>query len=167
MPGVTVDDEGVCSTCAEFEQVQQRTTEWFRSAADLDAERQRARAATDGSFDCLHLLSGGKDSTYALYQLVDRGWRVHALTLDNGFISEGAKANIKSNVEGEFTHTVAEGDGPVNALDGALRAALATHFKKIKKLKLTDYKVRILDSASGTEAKTRVLKRRKKKRSAI
>ena len=54
-------------------------------------------------------------------------------------------------------HEVAEGDGPVNALDGALRAALARSFPKLKKVTLTDYKVRILDSATGTAAKTRVL----------
>jgi 2-isopropylmalate synthase len=55
-------------------------------------------------------------------------------------------------------HTVAEGDGPVNALDGALRLALTEFFpKEIKPVKLTDYKVRILDSSSGTAAKTRVL----------
>jgi len=54
-------------------------------------------------------------------------------------------------------HEVAEGDGPVNALDGALRAALARSFPKLKKVTLTDYKVRILDSGTGTAAKTRVL----------
>jgi 2-isopropylmalate synthase len=54
-------------------------------------------------------------------------------------------------------HEVAEGDGPVNALDGALRAALTKSFPKLKKVKLTDYKVRILDSKTGTAAKTRVL----------
>ena len=54
--------------------------------------------AATGDHDCLHLLSGGKDSTYALYQLVERGWRVHALTLDNGFISEGAKENVRRSV---------------------------------------------------------------------
>ncbi len=56
------------------------------------------RSREHGEYDCLHLLSGGKDSTYALYQLVDRGWRVHALTLDNGYISEGAKENIRRTV---------------------------------------------------------------------
>lgn len=67
------------------------------------------------------------------------------------------QANIKVNVDGRISHTIAEGDGPVNALDGALRAALANHFATIRKVRLTDYKVRILDSATGTEAKTRVL----------
>jgi hypothetical protein len=51
----------------------------------------------------------------------------------------------------------AEGDGPVNALDSALRAALAKSFPKLKKITLTDYKVRILDGVAGTAAKTRVL----------
>ena len=52
---------------------------------------------------------------------------------------------------------MAEGDGPVNALDSALRAALLRFFPKLRKVRLTDYKVRILDTGSGTEAKTRVL----------
>ncbi len=52
---------------------------------------------------------------------------------------------------------VAEGDGPVNALDGALRAALVKFFPQLKQVTLTDYKVRILDSDTGTAAKTRVL----------
>jgi 2-isopropylmalate synthase len=67
------------------------------------------------------------------------------------------QATIKVLVKGEAAHTVAEGDGPVNALDSALRQALAGFYPEVKKIQLTDYKVRILDSASGTEAKTRVL----------
>ncbi len=67
------------------------------------------------------------------------------------------QATIKVKVGEKTAHTVAEGDGPVNALDGALRAALTSFFPKLKKVKLTDYKVRILDSATGTAAKTRVL----------
>ena len=52
---------------------------------------------------------------------------------------------------------VAEGDGPVNALDGALRPALVKSFPQFEKITLTDYKVRILDTTTGTAAKTRVL----------
>ena len=52
---------------------------------------------------------------------------------------------------------MAEGDGPVNALDSALRAALVRFYPQLKDVKLTDYKVRILDSTTGTAAKTRVL----------
>ncbi|HAV62300.1 MAG TPA: citramalate synthase, partial [Verrucomicrobiales bacterium] len=67
------------------------------------------------------------------------------------------QAVVKVQVGDIFEHTVAEGDGPVNALDGALRAALVRFFPKLKKIKLIDYKVRILDSGTGTAAKTRVL----------
>ena len=67
------------------------------------------------------------------------------------------EATVKVRVGGQVAHTVAEGDGPVNALDSALRAALMQFFPQIKNVRLTDYKVRILDSATGTAAKTRVL----------
>ncbi len=67
------------------------------------------------------------------------------------------EATIKVRVDGELAHTVAEGDGPVNALDSALRAALVNFYPHLKKVTLTDYKVRILDTETGTGAKTRVL----------
>jgi 2-isopropylmalate synthase len=67
------------------------------------------------------------------------------------------EATVKVRVGEEVHHEVAEGDGPVNALDGALRRALAKSFPKLKNVTLTDYKVRIIDSATGTAAKTRVL----------
>ncbi len=67
------------------------------------------------------------------------------------------EATVRVRVGKKVHHEVAEGDGPVNALDGALRNALAKSFPKLKKITLTDYKVRILDSATGTAAKTRVL----------
>jgi 2-isopropylmalate synthase len=67
------------------------------------------------------------------------------------------EATVKVQVGNGAAHTVAEGDGPVNALDKALRAALANFFPQIKKVVLTDYKVRILESSTGTGAGTRVL----------
>ena len=67
------------------------------------------------------------------------------------------EATVKVRVGETVHHEVADGDGPVNALDGALRNALAKSFPKLKNVTLTDYKVRILDSATGTNAKTRVL----------
>ncbi|HTI70030.1 MAG TPA: citramalate synthase [Candidatus Limnocylindria bacterium] len=67
------------------------------------------------------------------------------------------EATVKVRVGETIHHTVAEGDGPVNALDGALRTALARSFPKLQQIRLTDYKVRILDGIAGTAAKTRVL----------
>lgn len=68
-----------------------------------------------------------------------------------------AEAMVKVRVNGEVLHTAAEGNGPVNALDNALRKALLGYYPQIKNFHLSDYKVRILDSDHGTEAITRVL----------
>jgi 2-isopropylmalate synthase len=71
--------------------------------------------------------------------------------------SSVCEATVKVRVADKLSHTVAEGDGPVNAIDSALRAALVKFYPQLKKVKLTDYKVRILESGTGTAAKTRVL----------
>jgi 2-isopropylmalate synthase len=68
-----------------------------------------------------------------------------------------AEATVKVQVHGDVQHTVAEGNGPVNALDAALRKALVTHYPAIAQFHLADYKVRILDGDNGTAAITRVL----------
>jgi len=68
-----------------------------------------------------------------------------------------AEATVKVRVDGEIFHTAAEGNGPVNALDAALRKALVNHYPEVTHFQLTDYKVRILDEKSGTGATTRVL----------
>ena len=70
---------------------------------------------------------------------------------------ETCEATIKLKVQGEPVYTVDEGDGPVNALDNALRKALIPHFPCLTQMSLADYKVRIIDSGTGTAAKTRVL----------
>ncbi|RZV47470.1 MAG: amino acid adenylation domain-containing protein [Acidimicrobiales bacterium] len=95
VPDIVVDADGVCSACHAYELVAPQAAEWFRTEDDLRAELQRARDASTGDYDVLHLLSGGKDSTYALYRLVELGARVMAVTLDNGFISDGAKDNVR------------------------------------------------------------------------
>ena len=67
------------------------------------------------------------------------------------------EATVKVRVGDKTAHTVADGDGPVNALDYALRNALRGFYPVLKQVKLTDYKVRILNGGTGTAAKTRVL----------
>lgn len=67
------------------------------------------------------------------------------------------EATVRVRVGDQVAHTVAEGDGPVNALDGALRLALVRFFPRLKHVELTDYKVRIINGTTGTAAKTRVL----------
>jgi len=68
-----------------------------------------------------------------------------------------AEAMVKVRVNGQVLHTAAEGNGPVNALDLALRKALLSSYPQIANFCLSDYKVRILDSDHGTQAITRVL----------
>ncbi len=67
------------------------------------------------------------------------------------------EATVDIEVGGQNVHTKEAGDGPVNALDKALRAALLNFYPAIATVQLVDYKVRILDSHSGTAAKTRVI----------
>jgi 2-isopropylmalate synthase len=68
-----------------------------------------------------------------------------------------SEAIIKLKVKGQKEHTAAEGDGPVNALDNALRKALKDFYPTLSKMHLSDFKVRVLDEKAGTAAKVRVL----------
>jgi len=67
-----------------------------------------------------------------------------------------AEATVKVRVNGDVMHTAAEGNGPVNALDNALRKALLPKYPQLEGIHLTDYKVRILDGDAATAATTRV-----------
>jgi 2-isopropylmalate synthase len=89
----------------------------------------------------------------APFELVDFLVNVEHRT-GRGLFSE---AMVKVRVDGELLHTAAEGDGPVNALDAALRKALLPRYPAIAGFQLVDYKVRILDGTEGTGAVTRVL----------
>lgn len=68
-----------------------------------------------------------------------------------------SEAMVKVRVGDRIIHTAAEGNGPVNALDDAVRKALEQSYPDIRRIKLVDYKVRIIDSAAGTAASVRVL----------
>ena len=68
-----------------------------------------------------------------------------------------AEASVKLHVNGRTEHTVAEGDGPVNAMDAALRKALNPHFPEVEGVHLTDYKVRVINSRAETAASVRVI----------
>jgi 2-isopropylmalate synthase len=68
-----------------------------------------------------------------------------------------SEAIMKLKVKGVSEHTAAEGDGPINALDNALRKALKDFYPTLSKMHLSDFKVRVLDEKAGTAAKVRVL----------
>ena len=99
------------------------------------------------------LMKRGEAGYRPPFELVDFLVNVEHRT-GRGIFSE---AMVKVKVDGETLHTAAEGDGPVDALDAALRKALVTRYPDVKELHLVDYKVRILDSSTGTAAITRVL----------
>ncbi|MCB4791727.1 MAG: citramalate synthase [Elusimicrobia bacterium] len=105
----------------------------------------------DGSFALLVYKAVGKyKPVFAL-----KSFRVSVEKNTKGeMVSE---ATIKLLVNGREEHTVAEGDGPVNALDNSLRKALEKFYPQIKEVSLTDFKVRIINTKAGTAAKVRVL----------
>jgi 2-isopropylmalate synthase len=107
--------------------------------------------AADGSFELLARKMLGqlrKDFEF-------KGFRVIEEKRENGDIF--SEATIKVKADGRLEHTAAEGDGPVNALDNALRKALVKFYPSLREVKLDDFKVRVLDGRDGTAAKVRVL----------
>ncbi|MDD3926294.1 MAG: citramalate synthase [bacterium] len=106
----------------------------------------------EASFEILILKANGKYRK--LFDL--EGFRViiEKRGADDAMITE---ATIKVRVGEQSVHTVAEGDGPVHALDNAMRKALLQFYPSLSRMKLTDYKVRVIDETSGTAAKVRVL----------
>ncbi len=105
----------------------------------------------EASFELLLKKALGKHRNF--FDLV--GFRVIVENRGDGkMISE---ATIKLKVNGVLENTVGEGDGPINALDQALRKALTKFYPALKEVRLTDFKVRVLDAKEGTAAKVRVL----------
>ena len=107
---------------------------------------------------------GAGASAQLLMQRAEEGYSPPFKLIDFMVVVEQRKdsnvsveATVKVEVNGEIFHTAAEGNGPVNALNKALRKALEGSFPRLAEIHLADYKVRILDSESGTEAKVRVL----------
>ncbi|MCA6071576.1 MAG: citramalate synthase [Endomicrobium sp.] len=84
-----------------------------------------------------------------------KGYRVSVEKDINGNII--SEATIKLDINGKEEHTVAEGDGPVNALDNCLRKALINYYPAVKNIFLTDFKVRVVNRDATTAAKVRVL----------
>lgn len=95
LPGVRFVEPDLCQTCAEFEMHRARVTDYFGDLDELRGILDARSAQRTGHYDCVMLLSGGKDSTYALSRLSELTPNVLAATLDNGFISEEAKKNIR------------------------------------------------------------------------
>ena len=120
-----------------------------------DVKRLESRGyqfeAADGSFDLLIRRSTGDYEP--LFTL--EAWRVIVEKREDGKVQ--TEATIKIWVKGERYLRTAEGNGPVNALDSALRSAIGEQFPHLRDIQLVNFKVRILDEKKGTGAVTRVL----------
>lgn len=99
-PNISFNEDGICDLCESFEGYQKRVQKYFKNMDDLRSLFEKSKNTVQNSeYDCIALLSGGKDSTYALARLVDMGLKVLAFTLDNGYISDQAKDNIRKVVK--------------------------------------------------------------------
>ena len=117
---------------------------------ELENEGYQFEGAS-GSFDLLVKRIVG---TY--HSFFDRiHYRVNIETDKEGNTVDEATVKIRVNDQQE--HTVAEGDGPVNALDSALRKSLQSYYPSLKDIQLVDYRVRVIDSRSATAARVRVV----------
>lgn len=125
------------------------TLDILRTIKNLEYEGYQFEGA-EASFELLMKKAVGKHKTF--FNLID--FRVSVEKTENGMFSE---ATVKVEVNGTEKHTVAEGDGPVNALDNALRKALDKFYPSLREVHLVDYKVRVIGGEEGTAAKVRVL----------
>lgn len=120
---------------------------------DLESEGYQFEAA-EASFDLLMRHALGRRQQ--LFEI--KGFQVHCdFVPGKDSQTSNALATVKVAVDNQDILEAAEGNGPVAALDAALRKALVKFYPQIAEFELTDYKVRILDGNSGTAAKTRVL----------
>src|SRR5689334_12716382 len=123
-----------------------------RRVKDMEADGWSFEAA-DASFELLVRAELPGSDLVRPFTL--ESYRVQVEHRGDGAV--GSEAPGKVRVRGERVVAAAEGNGPVNALDEALRVALANHYPDLKSFELADYKVRILEGSHGTGAVTRVL----------
>jgi len=123
-----------------------------RKVKDLEAAGWSFEAA-DASFELL--VRGELPGESLARPFTLESYRVQVEHREDGAVV--SEATVKVRVRGERVIATAEGNGPVNALDEALRAALTQHYPPLTAFELTDYKVRILEGSHGTNAITRVL----------
>lgn len=101
-PGLHLDEEGVCSVCRQYESYKEYVDRYFRESGDFIrlVRETTENSGGNGGYDCLLMYSGGKDSSYVLYRLLDMGLKVLTFTFDNGYISKAAFENIRRTTRG-------------------------------------------------------------------
>ncbi|MBW4565467.1 MAG: citramalate synthase [Mojavia pulchra JT2-VF2] len=135
----------------ELDQHQPEARQILQRMKDLESEGYQFEAAEASFALLMHEALGDRQQFFEV-----KGFQVHC-DLIEGKETSNALATIKVAVNGKNILEAAEGNGPVAALDAALRKALVNFYPQIATFELTDYKVRILNGHTGTAAKTRVL----------
>ncbi len=135
-------------------------------AQGLDLNAEQAQEVVDRIKELEHqgYLFEAADGSFELLLREIQGWTQDYFSLESYrvFVEHRdaevvAEATVKVHVENERIVATREGDGPVSALDRALRAALGGAYPQIDHIRLTDYRVRDLDSSDGSSARVRVL----------
>ncbi len=134
----------------ELEKENPKTKKILKLIQSLEHEGYQFESA-EASFDLL--MKRSMKAFKSFFQLED--FRVIVEKKQSGKMT--SEATMKLKVGGKVEHTAAVGDGPVNALDNALRKALTSFYPSLKEMHLSDFKVRVLDEKAGTAAKVRVL----------
>ncbi len=141
----------------DLEQDTKATQALLKHIKDLESRGFQYDNA-EASFELLlYRVQEGYEKPFELVDfmvLVESRRRPSTRRKDTDMLSE---AMVKVSVEDKIIHTAAEGDGPVNALDRALRKALLQYYPSLEQVTLVDYKVRILEESTGTESQVRVI----------
>ena len=138
------------------EEIEEKIQEAKDTAKELENEGYEFEGA-EGSLELLMLRAGHSyESVFTMFDRIDYRILTEKRKLDPNPVSE---ATVTVEVGGKVEHTAAWGNGPVNALDRALRTVLPKYFpgKGLENIRLLDYKVRVLTAKDGTAAKVRVL----------
>jgi 2-isopropylmalate synthase len=128
----------------------ERSRQIVRNIKKLESRGFQFEGA-EGSVELL--IRRARPGYQAPFELLD----FHVLVRESENGSMSSQATVKVQVGDQAIHTAADGNGPVNALDAAVRKALLPFYPDLSNVRLTDYKVRILDGGAGTAAQTRVL----------
>lgn len=137
----------------------------FNIAQDKDAQRKILKAMMELENEGYQFEAAGASFEILIRKVLGGKWHRPLWKLDHYrcviFNSDGGQpdteAIVKFSINGKTAHTVAEGDGPIDSLYGALCAAIHPHYRQIEDLHLVDYKVRVVNTAAETAAKVRVV----------
>jgi acyl-CoA synthetase (AMP-forming)/AMP-acid ligase II len=94
-PNITIDDDGACSMCRDFNTYKPVFNRYFKTLEDLKQTIREAGREKKGKYDCLMVYNGGRGAAYALYRLVEMGCNVLAISYDNGYFGKSDFKNVK------------------------------------------------------------------------